>query len=475
LSTAIWWVRRDLRLKDNQALTEAVSSSVSIIPVFISDPKLVGSSRVSPIRLAFLYQGLSELDLALRKRGSQLILRQGQPVDVLRQMMAETGASMVFAEADFSPYARQRDDQVSRAVPLKLVGGPCISHPEAVLKNDGSPYIVYSPYMRAWKSLYRLESNQLLPIPDSIATPDRVKSDFVIDEDHLSTSLEFGAGVAAAQDTLMDFVSSTGGDIYQYAEGRNKLDLDGTAKLSPYLRFGMISARECVLAAQEAIHRAPDEPSRDSAETWLNELIWREFFISILYYFPSVLKESFRKEYRNMRWQNDDDDFLAWKEGRTGYPVVDASMRQLLATGWMHNRGRMITASFLVKDLAIDWRWGEKFFMQHLVDGDPAANNGGWQWTAGTGTDAAPYFRIFNPILQGKKFDPQGNFVKQWLPKLSEVPTKYIHTPWEMPTTLQEQSGCIIGKDYPQPIVDHKFARNRILDIYGTARQSSGE
>lgn len=471
MTTAIWWVRRDLRLKDNQALSEAITSAQAVIPIFIIDPILVNSSRISAKRLAFLYQGLNELDMKLQARGSKLILRIGPPNEVLGQLMAETGANRIFAEADFSPYARQRDDQVSRELPLKLVGGPGISHPEAVLKSDGSPYIVYTPYMRAWKSRYELNFDQLLPTPDSISTPGGIESDFVIDEDHLNAPLEFEAGEAAASEVLSKFISGTGGGIYRYGEGRNRLDVEATARLSPYLRFGMISPRACALAAQEAIRQAQDEISRSSAESWLNELIWREFFLSILYHFPSVLRESFREDLRRIPWNNDEEDFAAWKEGRTGYPVVDAAMRQMLATGWMHNRGRMIVASFLVKDLAIDWRWGEKFFMQQLIDGDPAANNGGWQWTAGTGTDAAPYFRVFNPILQGKKFDPHGRFVKRWIPELSRVPEQYIHMPWEMPAPIQEKSRCIIDQDYPSPIIEHSFARDRILDIYKVSRQ----
>ena len=475
MTKAIWWVRRDLRLKDNQALSEAISSAKVVIPVFINDPKLVNSSRVGRKRLAFLYQGLQELNSELKEKRSNLVLREGQPVEVLKQLMAEIGATVVFAEADFSPFACQRDDQVSREIPLKLIGGSSISHPEALLKKDGTPYLVYSPFMRAWKSMYKLDSSQLFTVPESISTPTGLENDFEIGARHSDTQLDFRAGESAAQEALAKFISAANGDIYRYAEGRNRLDLEFTARLSPYLRFGMISAQECAFAAQEAMRRAPDEASREGAETWLNELIWREFYISILYHFPKVINESFRSDLRNIHWINDRDQYSAWQEGRTGYPVVDASMRQLLATGWMHNRGRMISASFLVKDLAIDWRWGEKFFMHHLIDGDPAANNGGWQWTAGTGTDATPYFRIFNPILQGKKFDPQGRFIKKWLPELSAVPTKYIHSPWKMPAAVQESSECIIGQDYPQPIVDHAFARDRILEIYKTARQTGRE
>jgi deoxyribodipyrimidine photo-lyase len=204
--------------------------------------------------------------------------------------------------------------------------------------------------------------------------------------------------------------------------------------------------------------------------TWLNELIWREFYISILMHFPEVRRRSFREVYRHLLWDNDREAFLAWQEGRTGYPIVDAAMRQLLATGWMHNRARMIVASFLTKDLLVDWRWGERHFMQHLIDGDPAANNGGWQWTAGTGTDAAPYFRVFNPVLQSNRYDPEGAYIRRWVPELADVPDEVIHHPWTMSRAQQERSGCIVGLDYPAPIVEHKVARERAIAAYDRAR-----
>jgi len=234
----------------------------------------------------------------------------------------------------------------------------------------------------------------------------------------------------------------------------------------------MLSARQTIVAAYQAIDRADNEKSRRSAETWLDELIWREFYMCILYYFPEVLEVSFREKMRGIAWRNDEASFDAWCEGKTGYPVVDAAMRQLVQSGWMHNRGRMVVASFLVKDLLIDWRWGEAFFMQHLVDGDPAANNGGWQWSAGTGTDAAPYFRSFNPISQGKKHDPNGSYVRRWVPELVGVPNAYIHTPWTMSLMQQRESGCILGVDYPLPIVDHAVMRERTLQAYRAAREA---
>ena len=232
--------------------------------------------------------------------------------------------------------------------------------------------------------------------------------------------------------------------IYDYQETRNWLDLNGTSQLSPYLHFGMISARQTAVAAQEAIIRAVDTDAKKGATTWLNEIIWREFYISILYHFPHVLQRSFREKYDQIQWCEDVDLFEKWANGRTGFPVVDAAMQQLLQTGWMHNRARMIVASFLVKDLLINWQWGERHFMQHLVDGDLASNNGGWQWTAGVGTDAAPYFRIFNPTLQSKKFDPDGKYIRRWLPQLVNVPDKYIHEPAKMPQALQKKLAALL-------------------------------
>jgi deoxyribodipyrimidine photo-lyase len=228
----------------------------------------------------------------------------------------------------------------------------------------------------------------------------------------------------------------------------------------------MLSARQAVAAARQAEAQAADAESRRSAETWLNELIWREFYMMVLYRHPDVLEHAFQANLRGIFWRNDEAEFAAWCTGRTGYPVVDAAMRQLVTSGWMHNRARMIVASFLVKDLLVDWRWGERFFMHHLVDGDPAANNGGWQWTAGVGTDAAPYFRVFNPTLQGSKFDPEGAYVRRYVPELASVPAKFTHEPWKMPPEAQHKSRCVVGRDYPAPIVDHTLARERALAAY---------
>ena len=473
MDTAIWWVRRDLRLSDNQAITEAISSANSVIPVFVLDPKLIDSPNASPKRLAFLFKGLAQLDADLQVRGSKLIIRQGTPQEALSKLVKDSGAMQLYAEADFSPYARRRDNQVAEELPLKLVGGSCVSHPESVLKKDGKPYKVFSPFMRAWKSHYQIQADQLAPIPEFIPTPTEVTSEIIPEVIGTDTELIFDPGEKFANKRLQEFIRSETQGIYEYAESRNLVGTPGTAQISPYLRFGMLSARHCVYAAQQAMKDTSDGQSRKSAEIWLNELIWREFYMAILFHFPNVLKQSFREDLRAIPWRNDPSEFSAWCEGRTGYPIIDAAMRQLLNTGWMHNRGRMIVASFLVKHLMIDWRWGERWFMQNLIDGDPAANNGGWQWTAGTGIDAAPYFRVFNPIIQSKKFDPRGSFIRLWIPELEMVPGKYIHTPWEMPDELQKEIGCVIGVNYPLPLVEHIFARERVIQIYRGTKQKS--
>ncbi len=469
MTTAIWWIRRDLRLADNQTLTAARQYADEVVPVFIFDPTLWDSPYVGEKRLAFLLASLHQLDADLQARGSRLIIRRGDPQIELTRLWAETHANAIFAEADFSPYARRRDEKIVAELPLRLNGGVTVHHPDSVLKADGTPYIVFTPFSRTWKSLPLPQRDDVLPAPETISTPASFHSETIPTEPSLSLMTPFPTGETEAQHRLVGFVDRL---AFDYRERRNRMDLHGTSMLSPYLRFGMLSARQVVVAARQAIENASTKAARHGAETWLNELIWREFYVSILYHFPQVRQRSFRPEYNDIDWINDEQAFVAWTEGRTGYPVVDAAMRQLAQTGWMHNRARMIVASFLVKDLLIDWRWGERWFMQHLIDGDPAANNGGWQWTAGTGTDAAAYFRVFNPTLQGQKFDPAGDYVRRWLPELIDVPTKYIHQPWQMSSALQEELECVIGHDYPAPIVNHAQARERVLAAYTATKAS---
>jgi deoxyribodipyrimidine photo-lyase len=469
MTTTIWWMRRDLRLADNQALAAALTGADVVAPVFVLDPVLLDAPDVSDKRVAFLFGGLRALDTDLRARGSRLIVRRGDPAGELARLAAETGASAVYTEEDPWPYARQREARVGSALPLRLTGGITVHPADAVRKADGAPYTVFTPFSRAWKALPLPSRADLLAAPERLAPPPEVESLAIPDAPvwsggyRLAASVPFPPGEAEAHRRLDAFINTP---IFGYGEDRNRMDLDGTSQLSPYLRFGMLSARQAAVAALEAMTQAKDADARKGVETWLNELIWREFYMAILHHFPFVLDEAFQPDLRDIRWANDEAAFAAWCEGRTGYPAVDAAMRQLVQIGWMHNRARMIVASFLVKDLLVDWRRGERFFMQHLVDGDPAANNGGWQWTAGVGTDAAPYFRIFNPTLQGARFDPAGDYVRRWVPELARVPAGLIHEPWRMTPAQQQAAGCVIGRDYPAPIVDHAWARERTLAAY---------
>jgi len=450
--TAIWWIRRDLRLADNPALHAALKQD-AVVPVFILDPHLL--ERTPARRQAFLFGGLAELDRELQKRGSGLVIRRGKPEIELINLIVETSAQAIFAEEDYTPYARRRDEELIQSLPLTLVHGQTVHHPEAVRKANGKPYTVFTPFSKAWKNL--LPSNLTpLPAPENfppVNLPASVSlSVFPL---HPSADNLFSSGEREAQRRLAQFAQSP---ITNYHETRNRLDLDGTSALSPYIRFGMISMRQAAHAALSTLNIQPSTGS----QTWLNELIWREFYISILYHFPHVARRAFNPALQNIPWRDDEADFEAWKEGRTGVPVVDAAMRQLRATGWMHNRARMIVASFLVKDLLINWQWGERWFMDNLLDGDPAANNGGWQWTAGTGTDAAPYFRIFNPVLQSAKFDPDGAYIRKWVPELAHLPTDAIHAPWE--------KGIRVSGYPAKPIVEREKVKERILAAYQKAK-----
>ncbi len=468
MNTIIWWVRRDLRLADNQSLDAATSQGAQILPVFIFDPRILDSSKTGPNRLNFLLGGLAALRNSLENIGGRLIIRTGYPENVLKTLIEESGANMIYAEADTTPYALKRDENVARQLPIKYFGSPAIQPPGSILKSDGNPYTVFTPFSKIWKSKTRIAENDILPPPEKLLSPDDIESEDIPYHTLKESDDAFIPDEKNAHQRVLSFLGGEHPKIYSYAEERNRLDMNGTSRLSPYIRFGMISPRYLAYLAIRSIENAPDDTARKGAETWLNELIWREFFLHILYHFPHANKRNFRLE--NIRWDNNQENFADWCNAETGYPIVDAAMRQLTRTGWMHNRARMIVASFLTKDLLIDWRWGELIFMQHLIDGDLSSNNGGWQWVAGTGTDAAPFFRIFNPIIQAKKFDPNGIYIRNWIPELASVPVEYIHSPWELPLQLQTKFDVKIGKDYPAPIVDHAWARQRALSLYSAAK-----
>ena len=452
----IWWIRRDLRLRDNPTLATALEAGETVVPVFIFDDTLL--EKPAEKRQAFLFAGLSSLADELTRRGSRLIIRRGNPRLEIPRLATEVNAAAVFAEEDHSPYAVRRDTEIGGSINLRLVHGVGIHHPNLVTKAGGKPYTVFTPFSKAWKTLPF--SRSIIPAPASLPAVPALNSREIPEYTPVNN---FPASEKEALRRLMEFLS---GPVGEYRDNRNRMDLDGTSSLSPYFRFGLLSARSALIEAYHALENSTERSINAGIETWINELIWREFYQSILYHFPGVQQHAFNPAFRAIPWRNAPEDLLAWQAGMTGYPVVDAAMRQLASTGWMHNRARMITASFLVKDLLINWQEGERWFMRTLIDGDPAANNGGWQWTAGTGTDAAPYFRIFNPILQGAKFDPLGAYVRSWVPELSAVPDKWIHAPWEMPADEQRKAGVLIGSSYPAPTVDHASARARTLAAY---------
>jgi deoxyribodipyrimidine photo-lyase len=354
---------------------------------------------------------------------------------------------------------------VAKELDLELTGGVAIRRPQDVRKGDGEPFKVYTPFSRAWLALPALSRDDLAPTPRKLPSVSSKLGSRELPE----PDVDLGAIEAGEDAALRRLKAFTDDRIAGYANGRNLLGEAGTSVLSPYLRFGMISPRECAVAAIEARSMAKTAEDRRGAGSWLNELIWRDFYLSVLYHWPEVVEREFDPQLRGIPWRKVSSEVEAWQEGKTGYPIVDAAMRQLAETGWMHNRARMVVASFLVKHLLADWRIGEQWFMDQLLDGDPAANNGGWQWTAGVGTDAAPYFRVFNPVLQAKRFDPDGAYVRRWVPELKDAPQKQIHEPWKLPDAQRQKL------DYPAPIVDLAEGRQRALDAYSAAKDRNGK
>jgi deoxyribodipyrimidine photo-lyase len=466
MSRGLHWFRNDLRLQDNTALAALAARADQWLPVFVLDRRMLSGPRAGAARSRFLLDCLARLGRDLAKRGAPLLVREGRPERVLPRLLHETGARLLSFNEGATPFAKRRDAAVQRAA--ERCGAEVLTFRDHVMFGahevrtaSGGPYAVYSAYRNAWwkrraeDARLPLRSTRLpAPIPGfgAESTPDPRR----YGAEAGGTDLPTG-GERAARRRLDRFLETGAG---RYHEDRDRPDLDDTSRLSPYLRFGAISVRQCIERAEAA---AEAEPSlRRGVAKWLDELVWREFYAAILETHPRVLRESYRPEYAAVAWNDDAKGFEAWCEGRTGYPIVDAGMRQLRATGWMHNRVRMITASFLTKDLLIDWREGERFFFERLVDGDPASNNGGWQWAASTGTDAQPYFRIFNPVTQGERWDPRGRYVRRWVPELADVPDRQVHAPWKMDR---------LPADYPPPRVDHAERRAQALERFGRARQ----
>lgn len=475
----LWWLRRDLRLADNLVLHQALNDATAVIPVFVLDVKLLASSRLAPARKQFLFDALDVLDASLKRRGSYLVLRRGDAASELVQLARQVEADAVYYHADYTPYARKRDTRVVAAldragIQHRLFNDLYLADPNQVLKDDGGVYTVYSRYRVKFERVVAIpahyETKRNLNTPPDIATLNLPAFTPV-----RNSNFACGGELAAVK-LAQDFVVRQDG-LESYGETRNALDADVTSHLSPHLHFGTISVRELVRMARETFPATPGSrkkvsgagTAQENANLWIDELVWREFFNQILYHFPHAAQRSFRPAFERLKWTYDPEQFEAWRGGRTGYPIVDAGMRQLNATGWMHNRARMITASFLTKDLMIHWRDGQAYFLQNLIDGDMASNNGGWQWSAGTGTDAQPYFRIFNPTLQSARFDPRGSYIRRWVPELAKVPAQYIHAPWEMPDALARSIGVNYGTAYPKPIIDHAIQRERALAFYRQA------
>jgi deoxyribodipyrimidine photo-lyase len=473
--TSIVWFRRDLRLCDHVALARAARSSERVVCAFVLDPLLLRSERIGAPIVAFFFDALGELREALRARRSDLVLLEGDVAHELLRLSKRTGADALFYNVDYEPDALARDERVSAS--LRSAG----LHVEAsldhvyfaageVLQPGNQPYTVFTPYKRRWLARYEEDAR---PPADS---REAVRKKLAL-RDALGATLEVPAperygyersphfprgGERRAQELLAAFVER---GMPAYATRRNFPADAGTSHLSPHLRAGTIGIRTCVAAAREARAYAGGEAAR-GCETWLSELIWREFYQQILANFPHVAREPFVAAAKCLPYRESEADWRSWCEGRTGYPIVDAAMRALNACGWMHNRLRMIAASFLTKDLLLDYRLGERYFERHLADGDLAANNGGWQWSASTGTDAAPYFRVFNPVLQSRRFDPEGRFIKSMLPELARLGPEQVHAPWLLAPLEAESLGFRLGRDYPEPIVDHAAARERALAAY---------
>ena len=472
---ALVWLRRDLRCDDHSALYHALRRFPRVYCAFVFDTDILDALPTRcDRRVEFIHASVLELHQRLQQLawdhgvpGGGLIVRHGPAVPCIVQLAQELGVQEVLTNRDYEPAAIARDQQAAQALHAAGIAfsdykDQVLLEKNEVLTQQGQPYSVFTPYKRAW--LQKLDAFQRTPYPvqryaqhlaalPSPNTPLPTLEALGFTPTNLPT-LALPTGMSGAQQLLQDFLPR----LHAYHEARDFPGRKGVSYLSVHLRFGTISIRQlAALAAQQAATGC------QGAQTWLAELAWRDFYFMILYHHPQVVTHAFKPEYDDVPWDEAPDLWQAWCAARTGYPLVDAAMRQLLQTGYMHNRLRMVVASFLTKHLGIDWRRGERFFAQHLNDYDLAANNGGWQWAASTGCDAQPYFRIFNPILQSQKFDPQGRFIRRYLPELARVPDKHLHFPAAMKPTELAACGLRLGVDYPQPIVEHAQARTRTL------------
>ena len=465
--SALHWFRRDLRDDDNAGLFHALKSARRVHCAFVFDREILDPlGDRADRRVEFIRESVAELQASLRARGGDLIVVHDVARGAIPELARKLGVDAVFANGDYEPDALARDEAVRAALAsdgrrMHLAKDQAIFEKDEVLTQAGKPYTVFTPYRNAW--LAKLEPFYLKAYPveaysGSLAPPVSPTPVPALEALGFASAglgaLRLATGMSGARAALADFAKR----IARYADARNFPAVKGVSYLSVHNRFGTVSIR--------ALARLAAKRASAGAQAWLSELIWRDFYFQILWHYPGVAATAFRTEYGAIEWPNDAALFAAWREARTGFPLVDAAMRQLNNTGYMHNRLRMVTASFLAKDLLVDWRWGERYFAARLNDFDLAANNGGWQWAASTGCDAQPYFRIFNPVLQSEKFDPRGAFIRRYLPELARIPDAFIHQPWTLPALEQERAGCIIGRDYPAPVVDHAVQREKALALY---------
>ena len=467
----IVWFRQDLRLADNPALAVAAGSSAPILPLYILDDENAGDYAMGAASRWWLHQSLTALNHSLE---DGLVLMQGDAAKVLPALACDIGAAQIYWNRCYEPWRIERDSAIkqqlrSDGVSVRSFNGSLLFEPTDVLKPDRTPYKVFTPFYRKGCLEAASPPHEPQPRPDKLDIFRGVAGAALADlklEPKIAWFEEMAAlwtpGEAGAQDRLRLFLAN---GINNYREGRDRPDLENVSRLSPHLHFGEISPNQVWHAAAE---RGSKDP-KDQAH-FHSELGWREFSYNLLYHFPAVPHENLQRKFNRFPWREDSQALALWQQGQTGLPIVDAGMRELWRTGYMHNRVRMIVGSFLVKNLQINWRFGAAWFWDTLLDADLANNSASWQWIAGCGADAAPYFRIFNPVLQGKKFDPDGTYVRKFVPELAAMPDKYLHNPWEAPADVLDEAGIEIGKDYPRPMVDLKKSRERALAAFSSLK-----
>ncbi|MFO1036606.1 MAG: deoxyribodipyrimidine photo-lyase [Geminicoccaceae bacterium] len=464
------WFRNDLRLADNPALAAAAATGAPVLPLFVLDDEAAGPWKPGGASRWWLHHSLTSLAADL----GGLVLRRGEAAAIVGDLVREHWIGQVFWNRRYEPFAIEQDKAIkaelqARGVEVKSFKASLVHEPWEVAQKGGGPYKVYTPYSRAWFDLP--PDGPALPRPDGLTLATGVASDRLEDWALLPTRPDWAGGLreswrpgeAAARERALAFIEDS---VASYGSTRNAPGTDGVSRLSPYLHFGEISPRQLLHAVQVL-------GSEKAAFAWVRQLCWRDFAYHTLYHFPQFPDRPLREEFERFPWAERQDQLRAWQRGRTGYPIVDAGMRELWHTGWMHNRVRMITGSFLAKDLLVPWQAGAAWFWDTLVDADLANNSMGWQWVAGCGIDAAPYFRIFNPLLQGEKFDPHGTYVRRWAPELAKLPAEWIHKPHAAPAEVLRAAGVTLDGTYPRPIVDHSIARDRALAAYQSLREAA--